>query len=870
MSPGILTACSALSEQARRNPGREAVTAGAESITFGELDRRVRALAAQVIAARHGLPEHALVPTQFDGWSGSILPVVVNRSIGSVVAFHAALRIGVPFCPIDPATPRTRLLEILERIGRPALAVAGSPALATVLPEGVRVLGEHTIDSEGSALDGDDSVEVDESGPGYIIFTSGSTGRPKAVVRRWASFNRFATVPDRAPGVADDATWQVAVPQPLHFGGSHRALSQLAFGNTVHLVDPSTMTTESLVEWFEQRGIQEVSLSDTLAQSISRDVSVPHRLASIVTIRMGSEATNWDTVALLRRLASPSVTIRVGYAASEVSRSFEYIVGPDEPIGSGRVPLGRPTDLTAVRLEPVDDDSPFRQIVVTDASAFGYLDDPELNAARFSRDERDRSWWRSGDLAEIDEHGIWHHRGRVDDLLKINGLLVAPQEAEYSLRALPGIAAAAVLPHTGENGHTRLVAHLVLEDSAEGRALTPESVRAALQERLPSHLIPRILVRHDSLPFGERLKLDRPALRAAPIVRWRTVPKRAATDETVLWLVGRLSELLAMDDILPDENFWDLGLDSLAAVELCALIADAGFASIDPPELLTHRTATLLAARLHVDGARPRSCVVEFNDGGSLPPLFFIPGGGGTALAFRSIADRLGPDQPLVVIEPRGLHQPRRPDSSVETAAASALAEIDARLGEGQTCTLVGYSAGGTIAYEIAQQLAHVRRPVRLLLLDAAPGRRTGSPAAQPSGQDPTEPTALDRLLRRGPRRLVLELPALTARWFSRAVDPAWRLLWLRSSGRPWGGRYNKTHYDVFARLTLRSIDRYRVLPSLVPGVLIEVADSAASGRCRPHFGELTIHKVPGDHLSMLLPPHVSALADVVRSAVSQ
>jgi len=74
----------------------------------------------------------------------------------------------------------------------------------------------------------------------------------------------------------------------------------------------------------------------------------------------------------------------------------------------------------------------------------------------------------------------------------------------------------------------------------------------------------------------------------------------------------------------------------------------------------------------------------------------------------------------------------------------------------------------------------------------------------------------------------------------------------------------------VFARLTLRSIDRYRVPPSLVPAVLIEVPDSAASERCRPHFTDLTIHRVTGDHLSMLLPPHVSILAEVIRSVISQ
>ena len=864
--------CTALSEQARRDPERVAVTAGADSITFGELDSRVRALAAQVISRRRHLPDEALAPTAFDGWSGSVLPVAVDRSIGSVIAFHASLRIGMPFCPIDPATPRSRLLEILERIGRPALALAGSPALAAVLPQGVTVLGEHTAGDGEPASGDEDSVAVDGASPGYIIFTSGSTGRPKAVVRRWASFDRFATVPDRSPGIADDATWQVAVPQPLHFGGSHRALAQLAFGNTVHLVDPSSMPTDSLLEWFGDRGIQDVGLSDTLAQSLARNVSEPHRLGSLVTIRMGSEATNWETVVLLRHLASPSVTVRVGYAASEVSRTFEYVVGPDEPLGTGRVPLGRPTDADSVRLEPIDgdSDSALRQIVATDVSAYGYLDDPELNAARFSRDGLGRSWWRSGDLAEIDANGTWHHRGRVDDLLKINGLLVAPQEAEHSLRAIPGIAAAAVLPEQRSSGKWRLVAHVCVDDPL----LTPEAVRAHLLDTLPAHLVPSFLVRHDNLPFNSRNKLDREALRSRHRERWRSTAPRAIWDERALWLLGQLTEILDVEDLSVDDDIWNLGLDSLDAVEFCARIADAGFGEIEPPELLTHRTASAIAARMNRDGAEEHSPVVGFNPEGALPPIFAIPGGGGTALAFRSLAGALGTDQPLYVIEPLGLHQPHRPDLTVPALARSARLEIDRRHAHGAPVVVIGYSAGASAAYEIVRQLEQEGRSARLVLLDAAPGRAgrsgLGAPPTAPRPGHGSIPSPLARLRRRTRTRLVLDMPTMAVRWAGRTLKPRLRVLRLVTTGSTSATRrYRSDHYDAFRRITRRAVNRYRVEPIEAPVDLFaaEVGDAAA--RCRAVVGGVTVHQVAGDHFTMLQPPHVSGLATALRSLLS-
>ena len=168
--------------------------------------------------------------------------------------------------------------------------------------------------------------------------------------------------------------------------------------------------------------------------------------------------------------------------------------------------------------------------------------------------------------------------------------------------------------------------------------------------------------------------------------------------------------------------------------------------------------------------------MVGFNPEGALPPIFAIPGGGGTALAFRSLAGALGTDQPLYVIEPLGLHQPHRPDLTVPALARSARLEIDRRHAHGAPVVVIGYSAGASAAYEIVRQLEQEGRSARLVLLDAAPGRAgrygLGAPPAAPRPGHGSIPSPLARLRRRTRTRLVLDMPTMAVRWAGRTLTP--------------------------------------------------------------------------------------------------
>ena len=441
------------------------------------------------------------------------------------------------------------------------------------------------------------------------------------------------------------------------------------------------------------------------------------------------------------------------------------------------------------------------------------------------------------------------------------GQRIEPREAEDALAAIHGIGAARVLVHHTPTGKRRLIGHVRVDDDR----LTPQAVRAQLTSRLPAHLVPAILVRHDELPSTERGKVDRAALLAAPLEPWRAGPARRATYEPALWVAGQVTRLLDLAEVHVDDDMWDAGMDSLGAVELCAVLAAAGLGEIDPTVLLRERTPHALER--YLAGARPAnpSAVVVLNDGGTCPPIFAIPGGGGTSFAFRSLAQCLGPDQPLVVIEPRGMHQRGPVDRTIEARALHAIDEIRPRLADDTPCVLLGYSAGATIAFEVARQLQAEGRTMHLVLLDATP---RGRGYMQDSGrfdeeilEDGRRPIDVSAKLRRSPLEHVRRLPRY---WYQyRKLRRMQRLV--RDPGPP---GYGMERYYAFQRILRLATSQYDLQPAPVPATLVQVTDRDLSEGCQSLVGSLDVVEVGGDHSTMLHPPHVQALADAVADVI--
>ncbi|MFO1538084.1 MAG: AMP-binding protein [Actinomycetota bacterium] len=865
-SPALMA--SGLVAAAQRFPDRAGLRHRDGVWSLAELEARVATLAARMLDARVDDPAPA-------AWT----PIVVDRSPHSAVAVLAAIRAGLAFSAIESSTPGDRIAEHWHRLGAPDRAVVAHAGLAGLVPRGVRVTVGDDAGVEHAPL-----RPVTPDAPAAVVFTSGSTGRAKGVVLSWAAFDERHASATRDGPDPGERNWPETCIQPFGFAAGLRRLAAPGIGRTLCVADPTTMSIDDLLEWLTRSEVATVGFPPSLGTTVVKVAGDRTRLPTVELLRSGAEATSWELVPALRCLVGPACVLRMGYAASEVGQVMTYTVRADDPVGAGRVPLGRVQPGVRVRLDPIADDPDRTELVVADPTSLGYLGDPELTARRYVTDSDGVRWWRSGDVVTVDAAGIHHHRARVDDMVKINGMLVEPREAEEELRRIPGIGAAAVLPQRMPSGALRLVAHLRVDDAN----LEPDAVRRVLTSRLPPQLVPAVLVRHDELPVTDRNKLDRAALTAAPLHRWRAAPFRAPANDVERWLLPVVQRLLG-DDVGPDDDLWEMGLDSLGALELCAALAAWGGGDVAPSTLLAHRSVAAIAtttadrsATVTTTASSSATTAVRFNPTGTRRPVYVAPGGGNTALYFRFLADALGPDRPLVVVEPRGMHRAEPPDRTVVAIATHLRDEIVADAGPDEPVVVLGYSSGAPMAFEAGRLLHAEGRRVHLVMLDAAPAGRPAdsvvidrrhsdalAPGTGGIGRRAATVWAFFRYhwhrQRTVHHRRPWEIPGAARVWWearrAREAELANVAAYVRDPGPP---RSDPDRYTAFLMIAGMAWRRYEAAPLAVPMTVVRVVDNPAEAQCGDLTPRLDVHVVGGDHRTIVEPPFVDRTAAVL------
>jgi len=438
--------------------------------------------------------------------------------------------------------------------------------------------------------------------------------------------------------------------------------------------------------------------------------------------------------------------------------------------------------------------------------------------------------------------------------VKINGKLVEPGEAEAVLSTTPGVRAAAVLARTLASGKQQLVAHVEAEPG-----VTAAAVRAALRSRLPEHLCPSILVRHEQLPVNDRGKTDRSRLRSAVIRPWRDMEPAEHAGRIEAAALGIVAQILDLPELGVDDVLWDVGCDSLAAIEIAAALVDAFGSSLQPNDLLTARTVRELYSKLDGTGVGRQSPVVEFHPAGSQRTVFFIAEAGGPTLVNRVLIEELGTDQPVVVYEQNGLHQRHRPDRSLRKMARRYLADVRRRQPHGPY-VLVGRSFGGLVGHEMARRLVEQGERVTLVLVDTVrdpSGNKhwRWGPARRP-----------DRLrTRTGP----LPVHALRlVRWRASLTKLRTSEWWRAERGRwkrvtaPVGARDRYWEFAQIAMAIARN-DRRPVVD--IPIWLVHPAGSVAVAQWSDHPGLVCV-EVGGNHMTMMNLPHAAQVADAIRA----
>lgn len=803
--------------------------------------------AADVAIADHG---RSVTYEELYAWAGGVassllerdpdgtapVPVVVDRSVMAAAAILGVMLAGRGFAAVDVADPAGRTLQTFERLGA-TVAVDGS-AGAVPLPE----LGVPVVDARAVRHQAIAPRPVEPDAFGMIVLTSGSTGVPKGVVYTNQVLDDYLAV--REATITELGAWRAPVFVPFSYvAGALRVYADVPLGVEARVIDPSSVTPVQLADWVDEHQFEFMSMTPSLARSFAQRMERGRRLHSVRRVQTFGEGLSWSDVEVIRSVVSPEAAVTATFGASEGGSGLRFTAEPGMPLGSGPVPLGVPRDESGVRLEPVSDEpgSP-TQLVLRGPVAWGYLGEPERTATVFGTDPDGVRFWRSGDLAVRTPDGLFHHAGRVDDLVKIRGRLVEPSEPERVLKQIDWIHHVVVLPHTLPSGAVRLVAHV---EPVAGATTDVAALRQRLGAELPAHLVPSVFMQHERLPLNERGKVNRTVLREQPVVPYRTGPARPAADEVEQVVTGIVARVLGVGEIGPDDDLWSFGCDSLAAVEIVSDLADAGFEGADLDRLLDATTPAELAARVRRPVTRNRVPLTRFNAAGSRPPIWVVAGAGGSALAYRAVAAELGANQPLHVFEARNVHRRGRVDLSVQSAARHHLRVLRAEQPHGPY-VLAGHSAGGVVAYEMAQQLHAAGEAVTVVALDAPAGAaaRAAVEAAGPAPAPPPNPNFTPSLRN-----------SIVTRLGMAATVCGWR------------SRHIVSRYGYFLQIHSRVARRYRPAPAAFPVVVVQVAGGRAAVTWRTVAPHLTVSEVGGDHNSMLQPPHAAAVAAVLVSA---
>ncbi|XXY54893.1 amino acid adenylation domain-containing protein [Sorangium sp. So ce269] len=575
-------------EQAARAPGATAVVHEERQISYGELDRRANQLA-QLLRRRGVGPEVRV---------GLCLP----RSIEMIAAVLGVLKAGGAYVPLDPNLPRERIAAMIGGAGiRVVIAEEGA---AADQPPGVAVIQLDAswacVRRELSSAPPPPAGEPAPEQAAYILYTSGSTGTPKGVV---VPHRAIASFTDVAAGVYEissrDRVLQFA---SLSFDASAEEIFPcLARGATL------VLRTEAMLEsvagflaacgaWGVTAAVLPTMYWHRIVAELGEGAALPPCLRQIV---ITGEAALPERVSAWR--ASPDaarVRLLNAYGPTEttVTATVSNLSAAADPRDAWAVPIGRPLANTrAYVLDPAGQPVPAGVVgelyLGGQGLARGYWARPDLTAERFVpdpfADQPGERLYRTGDRARWRSDGQLEFAGRVDHQVKLRGFRIEPGEIEARLGEQPGVREAVVVVREDRPEERRLVAYV-----AASAGVSPEELRRALKEQVPDYMVPSAFVVLEELPHTPYGKIDRRALPAPAAPSGEAATPRTEAEAA---LAGIWSELLGRPAVGVQENFFELGGDSILALQVVSRARAAGL-SLTPRQIFQHQTVADLAA----------------------------------------------------------------------------------------------------------------------------------------------------------------------------------------------------------------------------------------------------------------------------------
>ncbi|WP_371664006.1 amino acid adenylation domain-containing protein [Streptomyces sp. NBC_00280] len=599
--------------QTALSPDAPAVASDGIELTYAQLNAEANRLA-RLLVARGAGPER-------------LVALALPRTARTLLAILAVQKAGAAYLPLDPDAPVGHLRDTLDD-SRPVLTLTttgiarllpadGPPMLELDAPATAELLAAQTATD---LLDGDRLAPLTPRHPAYVIYTSGSTGRPKGVVVTHETVgNLFHSHRETLYAPAKAATGRrhlrAGHAWAFSFDASWQPQLWLLDGHCVHVVsDETRRDPELLAAAVVEHGFDFLEVTPSFfAQMAETGLVRDDGSCPLAVVGVGGEAVPVALWERLGRLSGTEAFNLYGPTESTVDALVARVRDHDRPL-VGRPVAGTRAYVLDDRLQPVPPGVTGELYLAGGGLARGYLGRPALTAERFVADPFGAAGsrlYRTGDLARWTTDGYLDYLGRADDQVKIRGFRIEPGEIEAVLTAEPDVAQAVVTVRQ-EGARKLLVAYVV---PVPGQLPDPGRLRGQVGRRLPDHMVPAAVVLLDRLPELANGKLDRSALPAPDFAALST--GRAPGSAMEKALCGVVAEVLGLDEIGVDDDFFALGGDSIMAMQLVSRARAVGV-RITPRLVLRHRTVAGLAEVATTTGS---AALRPVDDGTGTVPL---------------------------------------------------------------------------------------------------------------------------------------------------------------------------------------------------------------------------------------------------------
>lgn len=685
-------------EQVAATPNATAVVFEDQELSYGELNNRANRLAAHLM--KLGVEPDSLVG------------ICVHRSPDMVAGLLSIWKAGGAYVPLDPRYPPDRLSLMVEDSGLSVLVT--EKALQHKFPEYKGQL--FCIDSEVIC---EERVEysgwrANPENLAYVIYTSGSTGKPKGVQVCHRSLVNFLVSMRLVPGLAKQDTLLAVTTISFDIAALELYLPLIVGAKLVLASRETAIDGYKLKRTLETARITVMQATPATWRLV---LEAGWQGSDHLKILCGGEALPRDlAMELLKRTSS--VWNMYGPTETTVWSTVSRIVADNGPITIGKPIANTEVYILDSHLEPVPVGVPGELYIGGAGVARGYLHRPELTAEKFIKhpfrgQASDARLYRTGDLARFRANGELECLGRIDNQVKLRGFRIELGEIESILSQYPGVKQAVVVAREDTLGDERLVAYATLHP---GQSLLIGALREFLKQRLPEYMLPSQFEVLGTLPLTPNGKVDRKALPKPGHPELSPRAQVAPRDSTEAQLVRIWEAVLGVRGIGVTENFFDLGGHSLLVAKLLRRIEQTFGKKLSMAAIFEAPTVERQSFLLcNASGPQWPSAVIPVQPTGSKRPFFCF--GFRAGPVFLPLARCLGPDQPLLAVDPTLLEiSELSPPFDMESIAATVVNQIRRLQPEGPY-HLSGFCAGGLIVYEVANQLVSQGQQVALLAL---------------------------------------------------------------------------------------------------------------------------------------------------------